>query len=110
MEFLHPVEATSAVPEKDYAALKINLHERFSGFNGALDIAHKAEVPWVLVRFQVGASGSPTACHDDLAEDGTFHGSHSWTSPLLSDFHAFSDPVAQCADCGVSSTGSRFCP
>ena len=32
-----------------------------------------AEVPWVPESFQDGASGSRTACHEDLGEDGAFH-------------------------------------
>ena len=29
----------------------------------------KAEVPWVPESFQVGASGPPTACHEDFGAD-----------------------------------------
>ena len=35
----------------------------------------KAEVPWVPENFQVGASGSPTACHVDIG--------NGWSVPRL---------------------------
>ena len=47
-----------------------------SGGNGASEYSQEAEVPSVLESFQVGASGCPTACHEDLGADGASHGSH----------------------------------
>ena len=45
-------------------------HTFFGRGNGAPDISQKAEVLWVPESFQVGASGSPTACHEDFGDDG----------------------------------------
>ena len=37
-------------------------------------ISLKAHVPWVPESFQVGGSGCPTACHEDLGADGASKG------------------------------------
>ena len=48
----------------------------FSGEATVLPIfPKKAEAPWVRENFQVGASGSPTACHEDSGIVGVFQGS-----------------------------------
>ena len=61
--------------ERDYAALgERNCTHVCLGGNGAPNGSQKAEVPWVPESFQVGASGSPTASHEDFGDDGVSQG------------------------------------
>ena len=96
--------------ERDYAALgERNCTHVFWGRNGAPDISHKAEVPWVPDSFQVGASGSPTTCHEDFGDDGVSQGCScvKLISSLL-DCEGFADSVVKRLACKMSSPGSRL--
>ena len=64
--------------------------------NGAPDVSQNAEVPCVPESSQVGASGSPTACHEDLDEDGASHVcSNLKLTSLTPVFKSFEDSVAR---------------
>ena len=74
----------------------IKLHLRFGGGNGASDFSQKAEVPCVPESFQIGASGSPTACNEDFGADEVSQGcSHLRAQSLLSAFNSFEESEAQ---------------
>ena len=67
----------------------------------------EAEVPWVPESFQVGASRSPIACHEDFGDDGVSQGcSCLKMMSLLPDCEGFADSVAQGLVCKLSSPGS----
>ena len=61
--------------------------------------------------FQVSASGSPTACHEDFGDDGVSQGfSRLRVTSLLPDLNSFADSVVLRLVCKLSSPGSRFDP
>ena len=85
-------------------------HRFFLAGNGAPDISRKAEVPWVPESFQVGASGFPTASHEDSGDDGVSQGcSCLKLISLLPDCEGFADAAVQGLVCKLSSPGSRLC-
>ena len=70
----------------------------------------KAEVHWVPESFQVGALGSPTACHEDFGDDGVSQGcSCLKMTSLLPDFKGYADSVVLELVKKLSSPGSLFC-
>ena len=59
--------------------------------------------------FQVGASGLPTACHEDLGEDGAFHVcSCLKVTSLTPVLKSFADSVVSECVRTLSSTGSHI--
>ena len=52
----------------------------------------KAEVPWVPKSFEVGASGSPTACHEYFGDDGVSENfSYLKMTSVIPDFRGFAN-------------------
>ena len=79
----------------------------FLGGNGAPDFSQKDDVPCVPERFQVGASGSPTACQEDFGDDDVCQScSHFRAQSLFSELRIFAESAANGIDCLASPTGS----
>ena len=71
----------------------------------------KAEVPSVSESFHTGASGSPTACHEDFGADEMSKScSHLRAQSVFSFFHSFEESEAQGTVCVESSTALQFRP